>query len=182
MALEFFKQDPVSIYYSKLKTLWDELAVYDPMPACTCGQLTVLSDRYQRDSVIQFLMGLNDKYSNVRDQIMLLEPIPTVSKAFSLKQQQKQQHQIISAFPNLESMALVTNTYLKNNAKSHVPSCSHCKQTGHVAERCYKLHGYPPGHKFHKRKNFRSSVNQVSMSLESNQEETNENLVSFTKA
>lgn len=27
------------------------------------------------------------------------------------------------------------------------PICTHCGFTGHVIERCYKLHGYPPGYK-----------------------------------
>ncbi|KAF5465131.1 hypothetical protein F2P56_015162 [Juglans regia] len=54
------EQDPVSIYFGKLKSLWDELGIYDPIPNYDCGKLKVLVDRYQRDCVIQFLMGLND--------------------------------------------------------------------------------------------------------------------------
>jgi hypothetical protein len=27
------------------------------------------------------------------------------------------------------------------------PTCSHCNLTGHTVEKCYKLHGYPLGHK-----------------------------------
>jgi len=26
----------------------------------------------------------------------------------------------------------------------------HCKMTGHTIQRCYKIHGYPPGHKLYK--------------------------------
>lgn len=76
--------DSVSVYYGKLKTLWDELSIYDPIPACNCGTMKTLLDRHQRDCVFQFLMGLHDKYSNVRDQIMLLDPLPSVTKVFSL--------------------------------------------------------------------------------------------------
>lgn len=43
----------------------------------------MLVDRDQRDYVIQFLMGLNETYANVRDQIMLMDPLPTVNKVFS---------------------------------------------------------------------------------------------------
>ena len=78
------ENDFVSIYFGKLKTLWDELAVYDPVPACSCGKLSILNDRYQRDNVIQFLMGLNDKYTNAKEQIMLLDLISPVNKFFSL--------------------------------------------------------------------------------------------------
>ena len=76
------EQDSVSIYYGKLKSLWDELNVYDPLPECSCGKLKVLLDRYQRDCVIQFLMRLNESYTNVRNQIMLLDPLPPVNKVF----------------------------------------------------------------------------------------------------
>ncbi|KAF5477550.1 hypothetical protein F2P56_004177 [Juglans regia] len=48
--------DSISVYFGKLKTLWDELIIYDPMSDCTCGKLVVLLDRYQRDCVIQFLI------------------------------------------------------------------------------------------------------------------------------
>ncbi|KAF5465288.1 hypothetical protein F2P56_015308 [Juglans regia] len=40
--------DSVSIYYGKLKTLWDERSIYDPIPACNCGSMKTLLDRYQR--------------------------------------------------------------------------------------------------------------------------------------
>ncbi|KAG2688425.1 hypothetical protein I3760_09G094300 [Carya illinoinensis] len=76
--------DSVSIYYGNLKTLWDEMAIYDPLSTCTCGAMKALLDRSQRDCVFQFLMGLNNSYSPIRDQIMLLDPLPPVSKIFSL--------------------------------------------------------------------------------------------------
>lgn len=80
-------EDIVSTYYGRLKTLWDELSVYDPLPTCNCGNLKIFSERYQRDSVIQFLMGLHDSYSNMRDQVMMIEPLPAVNKVFSSVQQ-----------------------------------------------------------------------------------------------
>ncbi|XP_022861556.1 uncharacterized protein LOC111381942 [Olea europaea var. sylvestris] len=46
------EQDSVSVYYGKLKSIWDELNLFDPLPDCTCGNLTTLSNRYQRDCVI----------------------------------------------------------------------------------------------------------------------------------
>ncbi|KAF5467887.1 hypothetical protein F2P56_012097 [Juglans regia] len=84
--------DSISIYYGKLKTLWDELSIYNPIPACTCGSTKTLLDRYQRDCVFQFLMGLHESYANVCDQLMLLDPLPPVTKVFSLIHQQEQLH------------------------------------------------------------------------------------------
>ncbi|KAA8542734.1 hypothetical protein F0562_023886 [Nyssa sinensis] len=133
--------DPVSVYFGKLKAIWDELNLFDPLPDCTCGQLKILSDRYHRDCVIQFLMGLNDSYTNSRDQIILLDPLPSVGKVFSLIQRQEHQHIMLNTNPSPDSMS----------ATLQPPTCTHCHMSGHVAEKCYKLHDYPPGHKFFNR-------------------------------
>ncbi|EOA34494.1 hypothetical protein CARUB_v10022035mg [Capsella rubella] len=34
--------------------------------------------------------------------------------------------------------------FLAHNG-SQKPKCSHCHKIGHTADKCYKLHGYPPG-------------------------------------
>ena len=46
------------------------------------------------------------------------------------------------------------------NAKKERPVCTYCGIVGHVADKCYKLHGYPSGYK-HKGK---ALANQVSSS------------------
>lgn len=99
------EDDPISIYYGKLKSLLDELSIYDPVPECNCGKMKVLTDRYQSDYVIQFLMGLNETYSNIRDQIMLIDPLPAVNKVFSYIQQQERQRQMTSG---IESVAFIS--------------------------------------------------------------------------
>ncbi|KAF3963172.1 hypothetical protein CMV_012409 [Castanea mollissima] len=35
----------------------------------------------------------------------------------------------------------------KGNSKKERPVCTYCGLTGHIADKCYKLHGYPPGYK-----------------------------------
>ncbi|KAF5480603.1 hypothetical protein F2P56_001339 [Juglans regia] len=105
-------QDSVSIYFGRLKAFWDELAVYDPLPDCDCGKLKILHASYDRDCVIQFLMGLNDPYSSSLDQIMLIEPLPPLNRVFSMIQQQERQHLMLhqSPTPNLMAM-LAKNTF-----------------------------------------------------------------------
>ncbi|MCH83453.1 retrovirus-related pol polyprotein from transposon TNT 1-94, partial [Trifolium medium] len=43
------------------------------------------------DQVIRFLKGLNDQYTAVRSQIMLMDPLPNIGKVYSLLVQQERQ-------------------------------------------------------------------------------------------
>jgi hypothetical protein len=38
----------------------------------------------------------------------------------------------------------------QSNARKERPLCTHCGLYGHIVEKCYKLHGFPPGFKFNK--------------------------------
>lgn len=151
----FQNQDPVIIYFGRLKGLWDELAVYDPFPNCDRGKLKVLRDRYDHDCVIQFLMGLSESYSNTRDQIMLLDPLPPLNRVFSMVQQQERQHQLISTSASSDLMAMMakptynpTKNHTKftnsNNQKNNRPYCSHCKIQGHSLANCFKIGNAKP--------------------------------------
>ncbi|XP_042988681.1 uncharacterized protein LOC122316212 [Carya illinoinensis] len=42
-------QDVVSVYFSKLKTLIDELLNYETIPSCSCGGLKIVVQNQQRD-------------------------------------------------------------------------------------------------------------------------------------
>lgn len=65
----------IEVYYHKLKGLWDELDALEAPYACTCsctcenGKLN--GEREQRKRLIQFLMGLDESYTNLRGQILL---------------------------------------------------------------------------------------------------------------
>ena len=55
--------DDVNGYFTKLKTLWDELKDFRPIPSCNCGGMKALMDYQQHEYVLQFLMGLNESFS-----------------------------------------------------------------------------------------------------------------------
>ncbi|CAM8878685.1 unnamed protein product [Rhodiola kirilowii] len=42
------------------------------------------------------------------------------------------------------------NTINRSNQR---PFCTHCQQPGHTKETCWKIHGFPPGHRLYKAKN-----------------------------
>ena len=41
-------------------------------------------DLQAKESVMKFLKGLNDSFSQVRTQILLMDPLPSVNKVHSL--------------------------------------------------------------------------------------------------
>lgn len=71
----------VAAYYTKLKGLWDELASFNSV-TCTCGN-------NDRTKLMQFLMGLNESYSDTRGQILLMNPLPSVRQLMPLLYKKK---------------------------------------------------------------------------------------------
>lgn len=55
----------VSVYYTQLKGLWDELLSFRPVSNCTCGGSKVLVDHHHQEYVFHVLMGLNEFFVNV---------------------------------------------------------------------------------------------------------------------
>ncbi|KAL9152172.1 hypothetical protein ABFS82_11G102700 [Erythranthe guttata] len=147
----------VNVYFTKVKAIWDELANYRPSCTCnkcTCGGLTGLSAHYNQEYVMSFLMGLNEHLSQTRGQILLMDPLPSISKVFAFVSQEERQRSVsaISHEPLAASFAATaafrrpTNNqfYNPNFKKKDRPFCTHCHLNGHTVEKCYKLHGYPP--------------------------------------
>jgi hypothetical protein len=69
----------------------------------------------------------------------------------------------ILTHPNSELNALSSqfdNIRQPQYPRKDSPICSHCGYKGHVAEKCYKLHGYPPG--FQRKPRNAPAANQVS--------------------
>ena len=120
-----------------------------------------------------FLMGLNDSYGNLIGQILLIEPFPTLSKVCSLVLQEEKRRNI-SNIVNVVQQVDAVAMYVNNNrpfqgaqgqnkgggkGKKDRPICTYCGFTGHIVDKCYKLHGYPPGYKL--KGGNRSMVSQV---------------------
>ncbi|XP_073067251.1 uncharacterized protein [Primulina eburnea] len=74
----------ISAYYTRLRTLWDELKDFQPIAPCHCGSMKQRVNFQNHECVLQFLMGLNDSYAQIRAQILMMDPLPVISKAFSL--------------------------------------------------------------------------------------------------
>ncbi|KAG8646332.1 hypothetical protein MANES_10G147201v8 [Manihot esculenta] len=115
----------IMIYFTKIKRLWDELTYLKTLPY---GNV---------DKLIQFLMGLNDSYDHIRNHILLLDPLPTINKAYSMVGRVEKQREIHS--DTMEDFNLVM--MMRNQPQENI-TCDYCKGNGHTRKTCFKLHGY----------------------------------------
>eukprot|EP00261_Vitis_vinifera_P030615 XP_019071858.1 PREDICTED: uncharacterized protein LOC100853407 [Vitis vinifera] len=162
----------VNTYYTRLKSLWDELREFKAIPVCNCGGMRVYMEDQQRESVMQFLLGLNESFAPIRAQILLMEPTPPLNKVFSLVVQEERQRSLTtsnspaftapvsSRFQAASRASSPTNASRSRNDR---PLCTHCNILGHTVDRCYKIHGYPPG--FRNRPNFRPNGSRPNQML-----------------
>jgi len=91
----------VSVYYSKLKDLWDEFGSIVPPPSCNCAKSKEYMNSMFRQKLLQFLMGLNDNYSHARSQILMMSEPPTVNQCYAMIIQDKSQRELSSDYYNI---------------------------------------------------------------------------------
>ncbi|XP_059306243.1 uncharacterized protein LOC132057633 [Lycium ferocissimum] len=168
----------IATYFTKMKRLWDELDTLDSFSPClcecSCGAKEKNIKFKQDERLLKFLMGLNDTYCGARGNILMISPLPTVSNAYALLIQEEKQREVQNTpkYPGESSSFVATNTSNGqrtfstdfrgqrigyDNKKSSL-ICKYCKKTGHLIDKCYKLHGFPPNFKFTKQKNFRKGT------------------------
>ena len=82
-----------------------------------------------------------------------MDPIPPLSKVFSLLLQDEKQRKVGTGKKVLTEIAVALvvlgpksggNAKNFNESRTDRPQCTHCGAMGHVFDKCYKLHGYPP--------------------------------------
>ena len=168
----------ITQYFTELKKLWEELDFLRPLPTCTCGKpyecdLTkVFLKQRDVEHSICFLKGLNDCYNNVKTQVLLMDPLPSINKVFSLIIQQERKYDGTRTL-SAENKVLL-NTAEKTNYKAQEQGswkgqgrgnnfrgqgrgrrrnpnqgkqCTYCHKMNHTADECYSKHGYPPWYK-----------------------------------
>ncbi|XP_070014482.1 uncharacterized protein [Nicotiana sylvestris] len=110
-------------YFTKVKQIWDELDALNTFDHCsckyTCGGKKKTLNSHQDGRLIQFLMGLNEAYSSVKSSILMMDPLPTVSHAYSLLIQDEKQREVHVAARPSEATFLVTNQKFNNNQRTN---------------------------------------------------------------
>ncbi|XP_071708326.1 uncharacterized protein [Rutidosis leptorrhynchoides] len=165
------KQDSMTVeaYYQKLKGYWDEMDALEALYICTCtcncenGKTN--GERDQRKRLIQFLIGLDECYTNVRGQILLMQPMPNAAKAYGMVRQEEKQKEHTSIRPTISAaLSMQTNntsiwgaqkasfnnkSYERKGTFKKGIFSGNCSLEGHTKGECYKVDGYPIGHSLH---------------------------------
>ncbi|CAM8925954.1 unnamed protein product [Rhodiola kirilowii] len=156
------------------------------------------------NKVMKFLMGLNESLSQIRTHILALEELPQLKVVYD-RVSNHEAEKNLTKLVNVDASAMFinqqqaprqnSNTQLRNqqqvsegfsvpqrsydggNPKGRQrPYCTYYQQAGHTTNTCYKLNGYPQGHKLFKPKSNNRYANSVLMS------NAEENSVSHTSA
>lgn len=135
----------LSSYHTQTQTYWEEFSSIQA-PATTVEEL--LAQR-ETNRVIDFLMGLNESYDHVRSQIPMKKTLLSLSEVYNILDNEDSQRS--APIPPSSGVELSAFQVSGNQGNSQYqkgrPVCTHCGAFGHVVDRCYKKHGFPPGFK-----------------------------------
>ncbi|XP_070018306.1 uncharacterized protein [Nicotiana sylvestris] len=148
----------VSAYFSQLTDLWEEYDALMPCPGCDCAESKSYFEYFEYQRLLQFLMGLNETYSQPRSQILMMSHVPTVNKAYSMivsKESQRALGKFSQSVDIGDGTSLFTNKSMNswNNYKPRRGNlfCDYCNYKGHTKDTCFKLHGYLADFKMRKK-------------------------------
>lgn len=164
--------DSVTVYYSKMRDLWDELDVMVPNPSCDCVESRPHMEHVKQQRLLQFLVGLNESFAQVRSNILLSSSVPSVNQAYATAIQEESQRKLgvteggqepmtmlagrNSQFPPHQRFSGATGqqNHRPPNAHNHQNQssfqtrragmvCEHCGYKGHMKDTCYRIVGFP---------------------------------------
>jgi len=140
-----------------MKSLWEELSSHRPIPSCTCvhtcrcATSRIAKVHRNEDQIMQFLTGLNDQFSVVRTQVLLLDPFPSLNKVYSLVVQEESNNASLTSLSVSEdSFVQINDTNTRKSqgcgkgSYGNKPTrfCTFCNRTNHTVDFCYIKHGY----------------------------------------
>ncbi|GJU25939.1 ribonuclease H-like domain-containing protein [Tanacetum coccineum] len=166
------KQNGSSIadYYHKLNALWKQYDAMIELPKCVCNAFEGFKKHNQLLKLMQFLLGLDDSYMQIRSSILSREVLPDVRSAyatiFSKESHRVAAGSIVGSSQKNHASAFVSNVPNRNNfqrsnqntsigssrpnnmnnnkqGRSSGLVCENCGFNGHSINRCFKIIGYP---------------------------------------
>ncbi|CAH9103169.1 unnamed protein product [Cuscuta europaea] len=144
----------ISAYFSRLRSVWDEMVSINSQPKCSCEGCTCniskqMTDSRDRDRLYDFLMRLDDAYGQLKSQILATRPVPTLTTAYHLFSENEHHRSIASSRkPGTDGVAFFTRPkkeIIPNRCTNpkEARTCSYCGKINHTYETCFMRLGYP---------------------------------------
>ena len=92
--IQDFRQGTLSLseYYTRLKTLWDQLESTEELDdPCICGKAMRLQQKAEQAKIVKLLAGLNDSYAIIRRQIIAKKALPSLAEVYHILDQDNSQ-------------------------------------------------------------------------------------------
>ncbi|KAH0635934.1 hypothetical protein KY290_036333 [Solanum tuberosum] len=133
-----------------LRKIWQELDHRKPISFTQPDVVQVRQKEIEEERVYIFLAGLDDIYDRVRSDILRANPFPNPEYAFAMVRSKEQWRNTMLNNNTNSSMAMATKVSFVQNQDYHSKThsngekgCTHCGNSKHAVENCFKLHGYP---------------------------------------
>ncbi|KAK9741643.1 hypothetical protein RND81_03G119000 [Saponaria officinalis] len=143
-------------YYTQLQIIWDELEHMCTLPTITkiiteiAEYLKAVDTLGEEIKSFQFLKGLDKEYGILRNNILLMDPLPSVEHTVPLMLQEEMQTSNVGGARQQKNFALMS-TGAREREK-----CTHCGRDNHRSGLCWEIKGYPIGHPKHKKFSYKS--------------------------
>ncbi|GJT84605.1 putative RNA-directed DNA polymerase [Tanacetum coccineum] len=85
----------IADYYHKLNALWKQFDALVQLPRCTCHAAEDFKKHNSLMKLMQFLMGLDDSYMQIRSNILSRDPLPDVRCAYAIISSEES-HRVVS--------------------------------------------------------------------------------------
>ncbi|XP_009376450.2 uncharacterized protein LOC103965159 [Pyrus x bretschneideri] len=135
----------IGAYFTILKSFWDDHDALCSFPTCACGAVKELMQFQRSQKTMIFLMSLNEHYVAVREQILLMDPLSAINKAFLLIIQDEKQKAVSTHAPGRSSItdaaAFAVWDNMRNSGRNFSPKnpllkCDRCDATRHTSDIC----------------------------------------------
>ncbi|XP_074573366.1 uncharacterized protein LOC141829748 [Curcuma longa] len=143
-------------YYNDLQGLWREIDFRRPNSMECARDIQKYNFIVQEERVYIFLDGLDERFDNIRSDVLELKLFPTIEQAYAFVRREDTHKSVLTSETNSNGAVMATKgirayqphlvrngSAAKSKGQPEGGKCSHCGSTRHTRDVCFKLYGYP---------------------------------------